>query len=791
MTSPTSAANRNSSRDASGDKLQHGSSDASSSERSDRGSTERGNEGRGNAASAMPLDTVGGVVLCAEKEGKDSENVSQRERDVKHDTERSSKKERRVEDVESSDQGSRKPNQKQRAKDESSLLLGKTKSRAEVSDETERSNEHGIEGAKASVEQNERPETEACVFPAEKKTGEKHSESETLLTKKKTQEEQNGSEATALLAEKKPGKEQNGSEASALLTEKKPGEEQNGSEASAFVAGKRTGEEQNESGASEQNESETSDLIAENTIGEEQSGSKASDLIAEKNTKEEILDKTGHNAVDEVDAVTNSSTAFDNSSCESTSCNNVSLTSESIDIPGLKVARNYGTAFDSSSCESSSSKDVSLTMDAIDVSGLRVIESSSSLFRELLYYGGDMKNDKIIPCSSSNDSICRTGKSPEKKDIEICKVVLEELITQVCEIVENKNPYLDSERVQCDTASGACCQTCAEAQKSRDSCAEAQKSRDVSGQNTKVQENGCETESDAICSKTDPPSDEQHLGKKSVNRQSDVQGRKLLSSNRQETEGASRSRQPETSDSAENGVITDANSSQNHSLRSDFIKTPIVCDSFSVRNLNSRSPEKFLGEKSFTCNDTEILESEKHDSASENGNATCSTEVEDGRPVAASEVQKTEGNASHKAISNAFCITGVEDRMPAVMSGIREAERNASGNAKSDTACRAEVEGRNPVTASLLSIEYDSEIHIANGHEGTPPAEGIGTPVDTALEEMEDGSPHDQSCEPPLPSHPDLHEEEELLFEDEGDDLNQVRIVLHYLKSSVTFEKIY
>ena len=682
MTSHSLGKNRNSSSDPSGYKLQQESSGdgASSSEGSGSESTERGNDSRvnfpGNEVSAMPSNSANGAVLPAERERKDTEIVDERKPTVKRGIERFSKKGCRDEGLDNYDQSSGKAKGQIQA-------TGVGKISAKNSGEFKDTNEH-VEKSQNTKRQNE---SGAFAQKAVKKAAEENNGSvaSILLGEKRTEQEQKESEASTLLTWKRTGKKKGKSEASALVADKGREEEQNGSEASALAVKKRT--------------------------GEEESGIDASALKTEKSF-ESVFAKTGHNAVDE-----GASSPFNGRSCETTFYDNVSLTMGDKDVSGFKFVTNSIAAFDSSSCESSSSYDVSLTMEAIDVSGIKVVECSSSRFKEMV--------DKLAPCSSSNLSISKSMKLSENKDTEICGLVLEELITQVCEMIENENSRMD----KCKIASGSCCQACADTSKSSDlSRGKVCGSHENSGNH--------ETSSSPKLRATD-------------------------------VEGRNRSKETEESDSAENIVLTDANSSKDLSWRADLIKTPIVCDTFSVRNLDSPSPEKVV-EKSFACSGTEILEPERN-SESTNLNATCSAVDEDGTPVAASETRLTERDVS----DNPNLSAGVENGMPVARPEIRGTQKTAA----------EDVEGGNSVTDSVHFTKYDSEIHITNGHEGPALPGDTGAPVDTAREEMEDGFPRDRWREPPLPSHPDWEkedeeeegdEEEDLWFEEEGDDINQV-----------------
>ena len=551
-------------------------------------------------------------------------------------------------------------------------------------------------------------------------------------------------EACVLPTKKRIGREH--SENETVLADKRSGEEKTGNEACTRMPEEKTGEELNES--------EASGVKTVKGIGEEQNGS-----------QEMILDKTEHSARGGIGATTYSSTDCGASSCESTFYDNVGPTLEGTDVCKLKLPSS--TVFDSSSFESSFSNDAGLTMDSIDISGLKVVECSSSKLTKT-------ENEKILPRSSSS--------GPGHEDPESYKVVLGDMIRKVCEIVEDKS-YLDNEPLENVSASEAWCQACEDTQKSRGfPCAEGGRSHDVCCQNSKVrelQQNGHETESNDPGSETELPSVEQNAERELKNCSTDNQETKLRTADSTDGETTSFEKQPETPGSTESSHITDVSSSKEHSLKSELIKTPIVCDSFSVRNLNSRSPEKFL-DKSFTPNGTEILSSETDDSVSVNSSAACSAEVETGIDVVASG---TERSASENSSSIAHVNRGIEDATPVATSGI------ASENSSSITHVNRDIEDGTPVaTSGILETERnasgtansnatfsaEAEIHITNGHEGTSLGEGIEGPVDIALEEIEDDALLDQWRKPASPPEFDV-EGEELLFEEGGDDINQVR----------------
>ncbi len=405
-------------------------------------------------------------------------------------------------------------------------------------------------------------------------------------------------------------------------------------------------------------------------------------VIAEKRDEEEITDINGHSLTDEIE-VTNSTTVFD-----------------------------------SSSCESGFSNDVSLTMEAIDVVGLKVIECSfpQSQGQQCDEEMNEIKASISSTGSSCNGSNCTTSESAKNDDdADICSLVLEDLIAKVVAMVEEENSDLKNESSESVVGFGACCQACADVQKSLDfsygsakPCGSKQK--------------GFKEESKESVTNGDSCSVEHDLERETVDSPPDIQETIPPKSDSNDSEEASCSQSPKTADVAENGLPSDANSSKENSLRSDLIRTPIVCDSFSIRNLNVGT-EKFL-EKSFACVDTDT-----------------DTEIQQSQP----------GRPESEVNTSTLDVNGSTDA----------------------------VDGLS-MSASFYSIESDSEIFVANGHEGVSSSEGIEAPVDTALEEVEEEeSP--EWFEPPLgdihpSSIPDLESEEELLFEEEGGggEVNQV-----------------
>ena len=444
---------------------------------------------------------------------------------------------------------------------------------------------------------------------------------------------------------------------------------------------------------------------------------------------------------------------------------------------------------DSSSCESGLSNDVSLTMEAIDVAGLKIIEYSSSQCQG--QQCGEAK-DKCKPGiwrtgAMSNESNYTTSDSAGNDETNICSLVLEDLIRKIVEEVDKENFDLKSESSESVVGYAACCEACANAQKSCYCSGGRDKPRES-------KENACHAQGNKSLSNRDHRSVEYDLKKKKVDFPRDIRETDLSHSKGKETSfksspnaadfvndmnpnsenglindmirtpllskdsfsnGNSRSDEhvllketmdipagkhatdplksdrsngeetsckesPRTADFAENCLPIDANPDKDNSSRSDLIKTPVVCDSFSIRNLNVQS-EKLL-EKSFACMDA----------------------------FGDAEIPECEANVSTPP-------------------------SNPNGSTRTLDA-----------TASFISAKSDSEIFVANGQEGIASFGGLEAPVDQALEEVEEQEEEEEEeswewFEPPLgdihsSSLAEMEGEEELLFEEEGggESVNQV-----------------
>lgn len=451
---------------------------------------------------------------------------------------------------------------------------------------------------------------------------------------------------------------------------------------------------------------------------------------------------------------------------------------------------NSTAAFDSSSCESGLSNDVSLTMEAIDVAGLKIVEYSSSQCQG--QQCGEEKDEiqPSISCtgSSCNDSNCTTSESSGNDDVDICSLVLEDLIRKVVEEVEKVNFDLNTESSEGIVGFAACCKACANAQKSC-YCSSGR------AQPCGSKKNSCKTQGDESLTNRDYRSVEHDLGKEKVDFPQDIQETDPRQSDRSNSKETSCKTSPDTADFVKN----DTNPNSENGLRNELIRTTLVSNE-SLTNGNSRSAEHDLGKEtvdvSADIHETDPLKSDR--SNGEEDSFSTSTKsadfAENGQPIdtnpykdnsSRTELIKTPivcdsfsirnlNVASEKFLEKSFaCVdTCADAEIPECEVNVSTTPSNANGSA-----------GAVDATASLISPESDSEIFVASGHEGNPSSEGIGVPVDLALEEVEE-EVEDESWEwfePPLgdvhmSSLTDMEGEEELLFEEEGggEDVNQV-----------------
>ena len=718
---------RNLSEDLGGDKLQqHSSGDvASSHESSVDQSTEKKSDCDKNCpeneVSAVPSDAPSGHMLQAEKRGVDSEVVT-----ITRGTE---------------------PLSSVKCKDESSEeATWKTQGDGVRNISVEHSHEFGgrnrhvvitgveeIESGSRALKAESGEESNECVVSILE--DDKHTENEENGIKaSETKDERNEVEArTHLRSEVKHNETEAGSgvvtnrtkvdkrknEVLDFLTRKRIGGKKDKGNAKAVIAREKEKPEKNVSTASPQ----------ERVGGE--GGANDTTSVRTKESSVGAFSKPEHRAMEKGDTL---STAFDTRSCESL-----------YDI-GVR-----SMAFDSS-CESNLSS-VSLTMETVDVLRIKVVECSGTRFDKQERCEREQEKNISMPCSTTDDSNYGVVGSSENE--ETCSPVLNGLIPKVFQIFEGGN--VDRKKLKSSSGSEKCCQA----------CADVKKSSTYISTNSNVYgsyEDGDEVRSKETCTNKDPSSVETDSESGSEDLLPDDQETDFSETNQRDGERANCGTDTDTD--TPSSVEVKENSCKGLASRNELIKTPIVCDSFAVRNLNSRSPEKFL-EKSFVAT-AEDLKTERNDTPNAGANGKCSSLVEnDSYEETSSESRKTVRNVSENPVSSVVA----DDRVP--RSEIEGTAKNASEIFHSNGASNAEVDGGNPPTESLNYIEYDSDIHITNGHEGPAAVGVVGMPVDSAQEEIE-GSSHDQSQELQFPVQPEVDEGEALWFEEDGDDINQV-----------------
>lgn len=717
---------RNPSEDLGGDKLQqHSSGDVASSHESSVGeSPEKKSDSDKNCpeneVSAVPSDAPGGHMLQAEKRRVDSEGVT-----ITRGTE---------------------PLSSVKCKDESSEeATWKTRGGGVSNISVEDSREFGGRNRHVVIKGVEEIESGSRALKAE--TGEESDEClvSVLADDKRTENEENGIKAsetkdernevevrTHLRSEVKQNEIEAGSgvvtnrtkvdkrknDALDFLTRKRIGGKKDKGDAKAVIAREKEKAEKDGSTASPQ----------ERAGGE--GGVNETISVRTKESSVGAFSKPEHRAIEKGDAL---NTAFDTRSCESL-----------YDI-GVR-----SMAFDSS-CESNLSS-VSLTMETVDVLRIKVVECSGARFDKQERCEREQDKNTSGPCSTTDDSKCGIVGSSENE--ETCSPVLNGLIPKVFQIFEDGN--VDRKSLKSSSGSEKCCQACADVKKSSTYIST---DSNVRGSH----EDGGEVRGKETCTNKDPSSVETDSESGSEDLLPDDQETDFDETNQRDGDRANCGTDTDTPSSVE----VKENSCKGLASRNELIKTPIVCDSFAVRNLNSRSPEKFL-EKSFVAT-AEDLKTERSDTPNAGANGKCSSLVENDSYEETLESRKTLGNVSENPVSSVV----VDDRMSVPRSEIEGTAKNASEIFHSNGASNAEVDGGNPPTESLNHIEYDSEIHITNGHEGPAAIGVVGMPVDSAQEEIE-GSSHDQWQEPQFLVQPEDDEGEALWFEEDGDDINQV-----------------
>ena len=719
---------RNPSEDLGGHKLQqHSSGNVASSHESSVGeSPEKKSDSDKNCpeneVSAVPSDVPGGHMLQAEKRGVDSEVVT-----ITRGTEPLSS-------VKCKDESSDEATWKTRGDGVSNISV-------EHSHEFGGRNRHvvitGVEeiesGSRASKAETGKESNECVVSIL---ADDKHTENEENGNKaSETKDERNEVEARTHLRSEM---EQNETKAGSGVVTNRTKVDKRKNEVLDFLTPKRIGGKKDKGNAKAviAQEKEKPEKDVSTTSPQERAGGEgdANDTTSVRTKESSIgaFSKPEHRAMEKGDAL---NTAFDTRSCESL-----------YDI-GVR-----SMAFDSS-CESNLSS-VSLTMETVDVLRIKVVECSGTRFDKQERCEREQDKNTSVPCSTTDDSKCGIVGSSENE--ETYPPVLNGLIPKVFQIFEDGN--VDRKSLKSSSGSEKCCQACADVKKSSTYIST---DSNVRGSH----EDGGEVRGKETCTNKDPSSVETDSESGSEDLLPDDQETDFSETNPRDGERANCGADTDTN--TPSSVEVKENSSKDLASRNELIKTPIVCDSFAVRNLNSRSPEKFL-EKSFVAT-AEDLKTERSDTPNAGANGKCSSLVENDSYEETSESRKTLGNVSENPVSSVV----FDDRMSVPRSEIEGTAKNASEIFHSNGASNAEVDGGNTPTESLNHIEYDSEIHITNGHEGPAATGVVGMPVDSAQEEIE-GSSHDQWQEPQFPVQPEDDEGEALWFEEDGDDINQV-----------------
>ena len=703
---------RNPSEDLGGHKLQqHSSGDvASSNECSVGESAEKKSDSDKNCpeneVSAVPSDARGGHMLQVEKRGVDSEVVT-----ITRGTE---------------------PLSSVKCKDESSEeVTWKTQGDGVSNISVEHSHEFGGRNRHVVITGVEEIESESRALKAE--TGEESNECVVGNKASDTKDERNEVEApTHLRSEVKHNETEAGS---GVVTDRTKVDKRK-NEVLDFLTRKRIDGKKDKGNAViareiEKPETDVSTASPQERV-EGEGGANDTTSVRTKESSTGAFSKPEHRAMEKGDAL---SMAFDTRSCESL-----------YDI-GVR-----SMAFDSS-CESNLSS-VSLTMETVDVLRIKVVECSGTRFDKQERCEREQEKNTSVASSTTDDSTCGIVGSSENEETR--SPVLNGLIPKVFQIFEDGN--VDRKSLKSSSGSEKCCQACADLKKSSTYIST---DSNVRGSH----EDGGEVRSKETCTNKDPSSVETDSESGSEDLLPDDQETDFSETNPRDGERTNCGTDTDTD--TPSSVEVKENSCKGLASRNELIKTPVVCDSFAVRNLNSRSPEKFL-EKSFVAT-AEDLKAERSDTPNVGANGKCSSLVENDSYEETSESRKTQGNVSENPVSSVL----VDDRMSVPRSENEGTAKNASEILHSNGASNAEVDGGNPPTESLNHVEYDSEIHITNGHEGPAAIGVVGMPVDSAQEEIE-GSSHDQWQEPQFPVQPEDDEGEALWFEEDGDDINQV-----------------
>lgn len=447
-------------------------------------------------------------------------------------------------------------------------------------------------------------------------------------------------------------------------------------------------------------------------------------------------------------------------------------------------ATNSTVVFDSSSCESELSNDVSLTMDTIDVAGLKIVEHSSSQCQG--QQCGEGKNERKPGISStgstSNDSNCTSTEPSGIDDIEICSLVLEDLIRKIVEKLDKENFDLNSESSGGVVGFAACCKACAN---SENSCY----CSDVSTEPCKSLENPCHAQANESFTNRDHRSVEHDLGMEKVDFPRDIQETDLPQSGR--TNGAETSFK--SSPNTANFVKSDKNP---NGLRNDLIATHLVSNEV-FSNGSSRSVETDQGRERVDV-PADIYTTDQL--KSDRGNGEEASFVKPPRTAGLAENRQpidTKPDKDNSSRTELIKTPMVCDSFPVRNLNVGSEKFLEKSFVCVDTCTDAKISGcevnistlpSNPVDAiaSFILGESDTEIFVANGREAS--SEGLEVPVDQALEEVEEEEEEEKEkekekeqeeqessewFEPPLgdvhaSSLAEVEGEGELLFEEEG-----------------------
>ncbi|XP_074637209.1 uncharacterized protein LOC141895328 isoform X1 [Acropora palmata] len=382
----------------------------------------------------------------------------------------------------------------------------------------------------------------------------------------------------------------------------------------------------------------------------------------------------------------------------------------------FKIAENPHMDFDRNSVESNLSNDVGLIMEPIDVSDLKVVtcresrlatgkEDVISVSRSFMngneIDGNDVKrhSSSVSTCREPDSDGSKVRKLPENEAMTFCRLLIDDIITQVCEMIEDKNSSFAAARSR----------TCVELGSSPDVfCVEALKSQNICCQYTNVCESrqkGNKTENFKTYSKTSPVYSEQGLESGSTGCTSVSVDEDKTSCGCQETGPAV---------SIENIDSMDACSNKGHSSSEESTKIPMDFDSVLGFNVNVRPSEK-VSEKCLAGTGAKISQNEASDFVSEYLNRT----KEECRDSARNDAEILPSNAivcSH---------IGAELGLPVLESNDQGTEASSRGSCV-NASCHAGDDGGKPVTVSPVSSNEDSE----GGKPVSPSTVSSGTESD-------------------------------------------------------------